>query len=182
VLQAGLAGRGPALAGMTGDPGADSELSAPLGRSGGQDADSELSAPPRWSALVAAHRRPQPDYAAGPLAAAAGATSMIDVSDGLLADLGHIADASGVAMDVRSASLPGAAELEAAAAELGADWRDWALAGGEDHVLAASFPAVTAVPRTWTVVGDVRPGAGVLVDSRPWSGARGWDHFGKAGR
>ena len=132
--------------------------------------------------LVAAHLRPQPDYPAGPAAAAAGATAMIDVSDGLLADLGHIGEASGVALDIRSASLPGAAELKAAAAGLGADWRDWALGGGEDHVLAASFPALTAVPPTWTVVGDVRPGAGVLVDSQPWRGARGFDHFGKAGR
>src|SRR5262247_478198 len=48
------------------------------------------------AALIAAHRRPRPPYAAGPEAARLGATSMIDVSDGLLADLGHIAAASGV--------------------------------------------------------------------------------------
>ena len=44
--------------------------------------------------VVDAHRRPQPPYSAGALAAAAGATSMIDVSDGLLADVGHIAELS----------------------------------------------------------------------------------------
>ncbi len=52
------------------------------------------------AALIAAHRRPRPPYAAGPEAARLGATSMIDVSDGLLADLGHIAAASGVLIDV----------------------------------------------------------------------------------
>ena len=46
--------------------------------------------------LVEAYRRPEPPYAAGPVAADAGATAMIDVSDGLLADARHIADASGV--------------------------------------------------------------------------------------
>src|SRR5581483_9827489 len=51
--------------------------------------------------LVEAHRRPEVPYAAGPGAAALGATAMIDVSDGLLADLGHIAEASAVAIDVR---------------------------------------------------------------------------------
>ena len=53
--------------------------------------------------LVEAYRRPEPPYAAGPEAAEAGATSMIDVSDGLLADAGHLARASGVAIDVRTA-------------------------------------------------------------------------------
>ena len=51
-------------------------------------------------ALVEAYQRPQPPYAAGPAAAHAGATSMIDVSDGLLADVGHLASGSGVAIDV----------------------------------------------------------------------------------
>src|SRR5215467_13678683 len=57
------------------------------------------------AALIAAHQRPRPPYAAGPEAARLGATSMIDVSDGLLADLGHIAEASGVLIDVDTALL-----------------------------------------------------------------------------
>jgi thiamine-monophosphate kinase len=135
--------------------------------------------PASWSpaALIAAHRRPQPDYGAGPIAAAAGATSMIDISDGLLADLGHIAEASGVGMDVGSANLPGTAPLVAAAAELGTDWRQWALAGGEDHVLAATFPERASVPATWTVIGTVLTGTEVLVDSARWRGPGGWAHF-----
>ena len=50
--------------------------------------------------LLAAHRRPRPPYDAGPEAAGRGATAMIDVSDGLLADLGHVADASGVLIEL----------------------------------------------------------------------------------
>ena len=126
--------------------------------------------------LVAAHLRPQPDYQSGPQAAAAGATAMIDVSDGLVADLGHVAAASGVCIDVQSASLAGAS-LSAVAAELGLDWRDWALGGGEDHVLAASFPPDVSVPHTWAAIGRAREGNGVLVDSAPWQGRAGWDHF-----
>ncbi|MGH3252356.1 MAG: thiamine-phosphate kinase, partial [Trebonia sp.] len=67
-------------------------------------------------ALVAAHLRPAPPYDAGPEAAILGATAMIDVSDGLLADLGHVAAASGVQINLkRSALAPGAALGEAAA-------------------------------------------------------------------
>lgn len=166
-------------------PGDVIALSSPVGASAAGLAlltagwTSERPAADGWSAaaLIAAHRRPQPDYAAGPIAAAADATSMIDVSDGLLADLGHIAAASRVCLDVGSASLPGTAPLMAAAAELGADWRQWALAGGEDHALAATFPQRASVPPTWTVIGTVLEGAGILVDSARWRGPEGWTHF-----
>ena len=67
--------------------------------------------------LVAAHLRPAPPYEAGPQAADLGATAMIDTSDGLLADLGHVAAASGVRIDLASAALrPGQALLAAARA------------------------------------------------------------------
>ncbi len=68
------------------------------------------------AALVAAYRWPRPLYQAGPEAAAIGATSMIDVSDGLVADVGHVAQASGVLIDIDTARLqPGDDQLTAAA-------------------------------------------------------------------
>jgi thiamine-monophosphate kinase len=97
--------------------------------------------------LIAAHRRPHPPYSAGPEAARLGATSMIDVSDGLLADLGHIAQASGVLIDVDPALLPAGGDLAAAAAALGRPGPlDWILTGGEDHALAATFPPGISLP------------------------------------
>ena len=128
--------------------------------------------------LADAHRRPQPPYPAGPQAARLGATSMIDISDGLIQDLGHVAAASGVSIDIDTGRLAGTAPLRAAAGRLGADWQDWALAGGEDHALAATFPAGTQLPAGWARLGAVRPGSGVLVDSRRRGGPGGWNHFG----
>jgi thiamine-monophosphate kinase len=134
--------------------------------------------------LVAGHRRPRPPYDAGPQAAAAGASSMIDISDGLVQDLGHVAEASGVQIDVLTERLAGspavpAAALRAAGRVLGTpDWLAWALSGGEDHALAATFPMGTALPSGWSVIGIVRAGSGVRVDGRSRSDLRGWDHFG----
>jgi thiamine-monophosphate kinase len=132
---------------------------------------------PEIASLAAAHRRPKPPYAAGPAAARAGATAMIDVSDGLLADLGHIASASGVAINLRSASIQVDAAVAAGARLLHADTLGWVLTGGEDHALAATFPARTITPDGWRVIGDVREGSGVTVDGSAWKGPAGWDHF-----
>jgi thiamine-monophosphate kinase len=129
-------------------------------------------------AVVGAHRVPQPPYPAGPQAAAAGATAMIDISDGLLADAGHIAEASGVGIDIDAAAVPVAARLAEVAAALGADARHWALTGGEDHALLACFPAEVALPPGWTKLGVVREGHGVTVDGRPYEVfPGGWEHF-----
>ncbi len=127
--------------------------------------------------VLTAHRRPQPPYPAGPAAARAGATAMVDVSDGLLQDLGHIAAASGVCVNVHSASLPVSEPVTAAATLLQAHWQEWVLAGGEDHALAAAFPAGSSLPAGWMVIGDVREGEGVLVDGEIHVGRAGWDHF-----
>ncbi|WP_448627327.1 thiamine-phosphate kinase [Geodermatophilus sp. URMC 64] len=124
---------------------------------------------------VAAHRRPQPPYGAGPAAAAAGATAMCDVSDGLLADAGHLAVASGAVLDLDRAALvraclepPG--PLQQVAAALGADPMAWVLTGGEDHALLATFPPSVALPEGWAAIGAVREAgqdAAVLVSGQP---------------
>ena len=132
-------------------------------------------------AAVDAQRVPQVPYGAGRQAARAGASAMIDVSDGLLADLGHIVDASGVSIDLESARFTLAEPVKAVAAAINADPLGFVLAGGEDHALAATFEAGT-VPGDWDVVGrvidaDPQAGSQVLVDGRPWEGQSGWTHF-----
>ena len=127
--------------------------------------------------LVEAYRRPTPPYDAGRAAAEAGATAMIDVSDGLLADAAHIAKASGVALDVRTSALEVPEPLHAVAAATGADAVSLVLSGGEDHSLLATFGSASAVPEGWTVIGSVAEGEGVTVDGETYAGETGWTHF-----
>jgi thiamine-monophosphate kinase len=189
-----LAGRSPVLRSGAG-PGDLVAVAGPLGHAAAGLAllEEGLAGDP----LVHEHLRPAPPYDAGPEAAGLGATAMIDVSDGLLADLGHIADASGLRVDLDSAALRPGDRLTAAARAVAASRRhsartglvtrpaddlalDWVLTGGEDHSLAATFPAGTRLPPRWTVIGNVAGGSpdhGVVVDGQPWTRARGWDHF-----
>ncbi|HEX3425089.1 MAG TPA: thiamine-phosphate kinase [Acidimicrobiales bacterium] len=117
------------------------------------------------------HRRPCPSVAAGLAARVAGASSMIDVSDGLLADLGHLADASGVGLDVDSVPVgEGATEEEA-------------LTGGEDFVLAFTAADDSAVSEAFTRlappvrIGTCLPDAGVRrVMGRHFPSIGGWEH------
>ncbi|GAA4807300.1 thiamine-phosphate kinase [Actinomycetospora chlora] len=122
-------------------------------------------------AMVAAHRTPRPPWRAGPVAARAGATAMVDTSDGLLADLGHVAAASRVHIDLSSRLVPVADKLRDVASALGGDPLNWALTGGEDHALVATFPDEDVVPDGWVVCGQVRSGTGVTVDADRWGGA-----------
>lgn len=193
-----LAGRAPVLRSGAA-PGDLVAVAGPLGPASAGLA--LLTAGVKDHPLVAAHLRPAPLYEAGPEAAGLGATAMIDVSDGLLADLGHVAAASGVRIDLRSGALrPGEVLLDAArsvraarrhvssgrtsgvsrpvtAATPAAQAQAWVLSGGEDHSLAATFPPGTRLPPRWRVIGRVLPGDGVVVDGQPWAGAPGWDHF-----
>lgn len=135
--------------------------------------------------VVSAYQRPEPPYDAGPEAALLGATAMIDVSDGLLQDLGHVAAASGVRIDVDAAAFELAQPLLDVGAALGVDPMTFVLAGGEDHALVACFPPDLTLPQRWRVVGRVGARAepsgatapAVTVDGAAWEGATGWDHF-----
>jgi thiamine-monophosphate kinase len=126
--------------------------------------------------VVVAHRRPEPPYFEGPHAATLGATAMTDVSDGLVIDLGHIAEASGVRMELRAETLDVPAKLREVGAALNVDPLVWVLTGGDDYALAATFPRGTQLPDTWRVIGAVTDGEGVRVDGRRWPEG-GHEHF-----
>lgn len=128
-------------------------------------------------ALVDAHRRPAPPYTEGPRAAELGATAMVDVSDGLVADLGHLARASGTAVSLSSEAFHVPQDFHDTARALSADPLHWLLGGGDDHALAACFPPDVDLPMAWSVVGRVEDGEGVLVDGAPWTGPAGWTGF-----
>jgi thiamine-monophosphate kinase len=121
----------------------------------------------RHPELIAAQLAPAPPIVLGPVAAMAGASAMLDVSDGLAIDAGRLARASGVGVDFDSAALgdrPGAA-----------------MNGGEDHALLATFPPGAALPEGFRRLGTATSQSGVvLVDGTPhtqlgWDPYRGWD-------
>jgi thiamine-monophosphate kinase len=107
------------------------------------------------------------------------ASTCIDISDGLLADLGHVLDASQVGADVELAALPFAPGFEAACALLDLDALALALDGGEAYELV--FTATTTPPITATRIGTIRAEPGVVLHGpdgsvRPHV-ASGFDHF-----
>ena len=196
------AGADPAASAETGAFGADPAASA--GADASAEADAVLALA---EACAAAFRAPRPPLEAGPALAEIGASAMMDVSDSLVRDCGRIALASGVVIDIDdpdddcAALAADRAQLEGVAALVpgtrsatrGAEdgarpdprgtARNWVLTGGEDHGVLATVPAdaVRSLPKGARVIGRVRraggEGPGVLVGTRPWSGARGWDHF-----
>ena len=125
--------------------------------------------------LVEAYRRPEPPYDAGAVAAAAGATAMIDISDGLLAEARHLAESSGVAIDVRRDAFEVAEPLQAVGAALGVDPLQFILGGGDDHALLATFGG--DLPDGWRAIGAVAEGSGVTVDGAAYDGPTGWTHY-----
>ena len=141
---------------------------------------------------LAEHRRPTPPYAAGPEAARLGATAMLDVSDGLAQDLGHVCRAGGVDIDLDSIALNPPPELVAALRALDVTpdraveaARNLMITGGEDHALAATFPDTTSLPSHWYCLGTVvdrqhksgeESGNPVTVDGQPVQ-TQGWEHF-----
>lgn len=131
-------------------------------------------------ALVDAHRQPQPPYEAGRTAAGL-ATSMIDVSDGLIADARHVAEASGVVIDIERARLVVPEALAGAASAYNVDPLQWILTGGEDHALLATFDTPAHVPAEFTIIGSVHAadehGPGIRMDGARIQARGGHEHF-----
>ena len=160
-------------------PGDVVAVNGPLGLAAGGLQLLRVGTPDLHPEAVARQRRPRSPLQAGVEAAAAGATAMLDISDGLLRDGGRIARASGVVIDIEAAGI--AADIAALADALGSDVaRDCVLAGGEEHSLLATFPP-GRMPRGWRPIGTARAaGSGeeprILVDGQVHTHT-GWDHF-----
>jgi thiamine-monophosphate kinase len=126
---------------------------------------------------VSCQLRPQPPIGQGVVANKAGATSMIDVSDGLEMDLTRIARASSVVIEIYMKDLLGFhAMLELPAQALEVSPSPWVLSGGEDHSLLATFPPSAKIPISFKVIGKVLSSGdpSVLIDGTP-TAANGWD-------
>jgi thiamine-monophosphate kinase len=140
-----------------------------LRRRAGLDAGPAGPAGPAISeaALIEAHARPEAALAEGQAAARAGATAMIDVSDGLVADLGHVADASGIGFALTDVPVAdGATEAEA-------------LGGGEDYVLVFCAPAEVDIPAAFRELDPpARIGVCVARTSTRTLAGRPLDHAG----
>jgi thiamine-monophosphate kinase len=184
-VPAGLAlTRGGAQAGdllCVGGPLGDAAAALPLVL-GEATADAAIAEP-----LLARYWSPEPQLALGQ-ALRGKATAALDISDGLLADCGHIALASDVALHIERALLPLSAPVKAWLSPEKA-W-DCALSGGDDYVLAFTLPEqhLAGLQQAgWpiAVIGRVAPGKGVhLFDSTGHSlaqSSRGYQHFGGAG-
>ena len=130
-----------------------------------------------YDTVVNTQRRPNPPVAEGVAAAIAGATSMLDLSDGLAKDAARIAKASGVSIQIDRLQLQGyEAILEEPARAIEANEFDWVIGGGEDHSLLATFSPEAIMPRAFKPIGVVIPAgpAPVLLGLQPLP-EHGWD-------
>ena len=132
--------------------------------------------------LVNAHLQPICPLLSGHVIADAGATAMMDVSDGLLRDAARIATASAVGLEIdltSEAIVEAKAPLASAGEVLEVDPLVWILGGGEDHGLIATFPPEAGLPPGFAQIGTVTTGAGITVTGGELpDGVAGWDHFG----
>lgn len=110
------------------------------------------------------------------------ATACVDISDGVLADLGHLLNNSALGADLNIDTLPLSPQLLAYAGLKQA--QQWALTGGEDFELCFTCPAsmqdtLASLPEPVAVIGQISPVPGIRLDGQPVSGAGGYDHFAK---
>jgi thiamine-monophosphate kinase len=132
-----------------------------LDEEGAPDAERATELRRAFPGPLEAQLAPRPPLADGIAAAIAGATAMLDVSDGLAIDARRIAQASGVALDLRAEAIGS----------------PMALAGGEDHALLATFPPGVALPGGFRRIGEVRAGSGLTIDGREYGERGGWDPY-----
>ena len=128
---------------------------------GAPDAARAAALRAEFPAEIEAQLAPTPPLGDGPRAALAGATAMLDVSDGLAIDARRLATASGVRVDIHAASLESSASLD----------------GGEAHALLATFPAGAALPGGFRAIGTVTAGEGLSVDGVAHVARGGWDPY-----
>ena len=129
-----------------------------------------------YNQFVDIQLRPNPPIALGMQANLAGATAMMDISDGLSSDATRLAQASDLSIDIDSSKLIGyEAVLEQAAQSISADARPWVLHGGEDHSLLATFSEGAEVPRGFKKIGICKKADSALtLDGKPIE-PKGWD-------
>lgn len=130
-------------------------------------------------ALAAAHRRPHPRFDAAEAARKAGARALIDISDGLATDAGHICRASGVGVVIELGVIPVAGGVAGVAGALGRDPLEFAATGGEDFELLAALPPEAPAPKGFTRVGTVLPAADGIAFTAPDGSPRelhGYEH------
>jgi thiamine-monophosphate kinase len=127
---------------------------------------------------IALFLRPQPRLGAGLEGALHGATAMMDLSDGIARDAARLARASELEIAIDSTLVPVHDAARRTAKAIGGDALAWAVGGGEDHHMIATFPRAQAVPESWHIIGVAREGTpGLVIDGRP-PAVSGWDHFG----